>query len=258
MGTRIVDFSSGAFSFGFIRGSATAGAIGERVVPWNPPKHEGALSLIDTKEAALRYADRGWKVVPMHSINEDGRCSCGAISNYMGATPHAKGKHPYTQHGHKDASKEHPQIHLWWAMWPDANVAIATGARSNIVVLDIDAKNGGYHSLSQWISKYGEIPKTPTVKSGGGGKHFYFRYPGRELHGRRGMLAGIDFFADGGRVVAPPSRHASGNRYEWEEGKSPDEVLLAPMPQWLIREVQTKRKPVPRRLRPPKPWFVMP
>jgi putative DNA primase/helicase len=42
--------------------------------------------------------------------------------------------------------------------------------------------------------------------------------------------------ATGHATVAPPSRHASGKRYRWEEGKSPKDIEPATLPQtWLDR-----------------------
>jgi len=201
--------------------------------------------ILNNLEAALSYASRGWPVLPMHSINEDGICSCGSPGDYWLGSPtkHAMGKHPYTERGHKDATKEHSQIYLWWQIWPEANVAIRTGLQSGLVVLDIDAKNKGFSSLSQIEKIKGPLPKTPTVRSGGGGIHLYFKHPGFELRGRREMRPGIDVMADGGKIVAPPSRHKSGNRYLWEEGLSPEVVSLAPLPRWLLTMIQTKNEP---------------
>ena len=50
---------------------------------------------------------------------------------------------------------------------------------------------------------------------------------------RVGIAPGMDMRGDGGMVVAPPSVHSSGRRYAWVEGRSPDEVPLAPLPRWL-------------------------
>lgn len=205
-------------------------------------------------EAALSYASRGWLVLPMHSITEDGRCSCGALTDYFdfGNLPkHAMGKHPYTEHGHKDASKSHAQIHLWWRMYPDANVAIRTGKESGLIVLDLDAKNDGYRSLTWLLNEHGPLPRTPVVQSGGGGKHYYFKHPGFEIRGRRDMRPGIDVMADGGKIVAPPSRHKSGNSYHWDIELNPDTVPLAPLPRWLLYMIKTpnavqKRRPTIR------------
>lgn len=202
-------------------------------------------TILDT---ALSYASRGWPVLPMHSINEDGRCSCGAFMDYQenGLTKHAMGKHPYTEHGHKDASKEHSQIHLWWQMWPEANVAIRTGGTSGLVVLDLDAKNHGYSSILALQKWYGELPATPRVKSGGGGLHLYFRHPGFEVRGRIGMRPGIDVMADGGKIVAPPSRHKSGNRYTWDSQFNLETTPISAIPRWLLTMIRTKNLPKKR------------
>lgn len=45
-------------------------------------------------------------------------------------------KTPLTHHGYKDASRDPAQIRAWWKRWPAANVGIATGAVSGVVVLD--------------------------------------------------------------------------------------------------------------------------
>ena len=60
----------------------------------------------------------------------------------------------------------------------------------------------------------------PTVKTGGGGRHLYFQYPkdGTEVRNRVkvGGLS-IDVRGINGYVIAPPSNHHSGNRYEVED-----------------------------------------
>lgn len=45
---------------------------------------------------------------------------------------------------------------------------------------------------------------------------------------------GLDVRGDGGYIIAPPSLHRSGQRYAWEPAHDPDDVLLAPMPEWLV------------------------
>ena len=93
--------------------------------------------------------------------------------------------------------------------------------------------------------KYGPIPFTPKVISGGGGVHFYFKHPGFEMRGRRGMLPGIDVQADGGRIVAPPSRHKNLSYYKWDLASKNSEPTMIPF--WLknmIMEKQSKRRVV--------------
>ena len=92
---------------------------------------------ISRKSRALEYAPLGLHVVPMHTI-EDGHCSCEAVSDCP-----RPGKHPITRHGVNDATTDHEQIDKWWTEHPDANIGIATGQASGILVLDIDPRNGG-------------------------------------------------------------------------------------------------------------------
>jgi hypothetical protein len=118
---------------------------------------------------------------------------------------------------------------------PDANLGIATGAESGIVVLDIDPPKDGDNNLEELVTRYGQLPETPQVLTGNGWQ-FYFRYPaGREIPSSSGAIApGIDVRGRGGYVVAPPSVHISGRRYAWEFQGRIDEVPLADPPEWLL------------------------
>lgn len=123
----------------------------------------------------------------------------------------------------------------WFKRWPDAGIGIVTGAVSNLVVLDIDPRHEGDDSLAALEREHGPLPHTVEAITGGGGRHVYFTYPGGELRNRTGLAPGVDIRAEGGLVIAPPSLHASGRRYEWEVSHHPDETVLAPMPDWLLR-----------------------
>lgn len=194
-----------------------------------------------TLEAALAYANRGWSVLPAHSIDDRGYCSCGAPGDYTSVPKHAMGKQPYDgEFGHRSASKDPLQINTWWKIWPKANVSIATGARSGLIVLDIDKKSGGLESLAKLEKTYGKLPHTPTVHSGGGGLHFYFKHPGYEVRGRRGMLPGVDVQADGGRIVAPPSNHKLKTIYRWDENAG-ENTEIAKIPGWLLHLILLKQ-----------------
>src|SRR3989338_3312049 len=157
---------------------------------------------------ALEYARQGWHVYPVHSIRA-GKCSC-AQDNCKNP-----GKHPRIKNWTNECSAEAKQIHEWWRQWPDANIGIATGEKSDLLVLDLDKKHGGYESLEKLISENGPLDKALIANSGGGGLHLYFQYPSERMANRVGLLPGLDIRGEGGSVVAPPSIHASGNQYSW-------------------------------------------
>lgn len=166
---------------------------------------------------ALQYAGFRWSVIPMR----------------------ARDKRPlikWQQYQQHLASED--EIREWYQRWPNANIGIVTGMVSGLVVLDIDPRHDGDSSLEQWQIEHGPLPHTVEARSGGGGRHIYFRHPGGVIHNRVGLAAGIDLRADGGCIVAPPSIHSSGHRYTWIKGHEPGNVLLAELPGWLQRILQ--------------------
>lgn len=157
--------------------------------------------------AAIDYIKRGLAVFPLEE----------------------KGKRPKTRNGFKDATTDAAQVKAWWQQWPNANIGIATGKRSGgifVIDLDIDEDKGidGYHTLEDWQRENGKFPDTWTAITGRGGYHLYF-HSNSEIKNRAGIIDGVDVRGDGGYVVAPPSIHSNGNRYEWEY--DPEEFDLA-------------------------------
>ena len=82
------------------------------------------------------------------------------------------------------------------------------------------------------------MPATLEVATGGGGRHFYFRYPqaGRVRNSVSRIAPGLDVRSDGGYVVAPPSVHISGHEYRWRG--DPGAVDLAACPEWLLESAE--------------------
>ena len=165
--------------------------------------------------AALRYARRGIPVFP---------CEPG-------------GKRPLTRRGFKDATTDESKIRAWWRKWPEANVAIPTGAASGVFVLDVDPGRGGEESLRALKARHGPLPETCTVATGGGGLHFYFRMPaGKKVRCSAGSLGeGLDIRGDGGYVLVPPSR--TGTAYQRRSEKSE----IAEAPAWLVEALEEKK-----------------
>lgn len=182
---------------------------------------------------ALHYASLGFGVIPLH-VPDGAVCSC--------RNPQCKsiGKHPRTMNGLKAATTDHTQIRNWFGSYfADANIGIVTGAASNLVVLDVDIQHGGIDSLQRLEQQYGQLPETVKAKTGGGGFHLLFQHPGFQIKNSAGRLgAGLDIRGDGGYIVAPPSLHVSGQRYEWVTV----EMELAELPGWLINLLEPPRQ----------------
>jgi hypothetical protein len=176
-------------------------------------------------QAALGYARRGWRVMPLHEIIE-GKCSCGRDCG-------SPGKHPRTRHGLKDATVDEDVIKAWWDKWPSANAGIATGPKSGLFMVGPDGQ-AGIDALAELERRHGPLPRTPLLRSGGGGRHYYLAWPpeGGIKTGANYNGLPIDVRGAGGLVVAPPSLHLSGNRYSWEV--PPDGVEPAEAPAWLL------------------------
>lgn len=158
-------------------------------------------------------------------------------------------KHPRVAGGLTVASTDRATIEHWWQRWPSANVAIRTGAVSGLVVLDVDPDHGGDASLEALLNRHGPLPPGGVVRTGSGGRHVYLAHPGglvRNDTGRR-LGPGLDVRGDGGYVIAPPSRHASGGRYAvaGHGGVLPD------LPDWLERLL---RPPERQQASPRRTW----
>ena len=187
---------------------------------------------------AAYFASRRSPVIPLHTPVESGGCTCRRDCG------RDVGKHPRTLHGLSDATSDPDCIRDWWEMWPEANIGLATGARSGLFVLDVDQATGGWDTLDALQAKYGQLPETPTVITGGLGAHLYFRHPGRRVPNSVGKLGpGLDVRGDGGFVVVAPSLHRSGRRYAWDAVRRPDRIPFAEAPAWLVARV-AERTPV--------------
>jgi putative DNA primase/helicase len=192
---------------------------------------------------ALAYATSGLFLFPAHAISRLGRCSCRR------AKCDRAGKHPIGElvpHGLHDATTDLTTIRQWWAVWPDANIAIRTGGESGIIVLDVDA--GGWESVDALEDEHGPLPDSWTVETGSGGAHLYLRHPGSHVSNSRGAIAaGLDIRGDGGYVIAPPSLHHSGNRYQWATGCDFRHAALAKAPSWFLAYLWPVGDPSKRR-----------
>jgi hypothetical protein len=137
--------------------------------------------------AAIRFANLGIPVFP---------CVPG-------------GKRPLTPSGFHDATPSARVVQEWWQRTPLANIGLPTGARTGVVVVDVDVHPGGSGFAAferaraegivggwQWM-----------VRTPSGGIHAYYpAVPGREQRSWQVPSVHVDFRGDGGYIIAPPSR----------------------------------------------------
>jgi hypothetical protein len=170
-----------------------------------------------TLDFALAYAKLGWYVLPVWSVDENGRCRCGRPNNEKG---HKPGKHPQAElapHGHQDASIDEQVIKDWWAVDPNAGIGISL-SQSGLLALDIDPQNGGRESIEALEAEHGVLHSDCVAITQGGGEHRIFvaepdmTYPGT-------MGAGLDLKHHGYICVAPTL--GPSGVYRWESGRSP-------------------------------------
>jgi len=153
--------------------------------------------------AALRYAAAGIAVMPLNSPTGTG-CTCTA-----GPGCTSVGKHPRLRHGLHEASTDPGQVRRWWTRWPYANVGLATGHALD--VCDVDTPDA-LHRLLDLLDVI--RPPGPLVRTGQG---WHVWYASNGLPNRVAVIPGVDWRGTGGLVVAPPSRHATGDRYRFTQ-----------------------------------------
>lgn len=166
-------------------------------------------------QAACDYLARGWSVIPIRPGSKQPLVPWAEFQSRRATVAEVEG---------------------WFQRWPDAGVGIVTGKVSNLIVLDQDnpeALDGR------------ECPLTPVAQTAQG-YHWYFAHPGGVVRNFARRVPGLDLRADGGYVVAPPSRHPSGREYTWAAGFAPEEAPPAPCPAWL-RDLLRDKPPAEER-----------
>lgn len=156
------------------------------------------------------YAMAGLRIFPCHSI-KNGRCTCGKLDCT------SKGKHPRINGWQQQATSDLATIQQWIVEFGEENInwGLACGLGSGLWVVDIDPKKSGYESWEQFEEERGEPFITLKSRTGGGGRHLFFKTDGRPVPNKVGWLDGVDIRGDGGYVILPQGRHASGGTYEW-------------------------------------------
>ena len=152
---------------------------------------------------------------------------------------------PIQRHGKKPllpwrekSSNLSKQLDRWAKEFSDCNWGLDCG-KSNLLVLDVDCKNGsdGKESLLRLELEAVKLVHTFTVATPNGGLHYYYR---GKRGSRNAFRPGLDVKSDGGYVVLHGSKLDSG------EYRIVDNAPVAATPAWLtgfLREEQLPRHP---------------
>jgi len=137
--------------------------------------------MTEIMEWAIRYQGHGFSIIP---VGKDKKPTI-----------------PWKKYQTERATKE--QVEEWFKGDNPPGIGIVTGKISGITVVDVE--KGG-----KWM----DLPTTMTAKSGGDGVHLYYKYA--EGVGNSARIRELtDIRGDGGYIIAPPSGHPSGGKYEW-------------------------------------------
>lgn len=189
--------------------------------------------MTDVLERAKAMEERGEVVIPVHSVGPDGKtCSC-----MKGANCRDAGKHPIGDEWEKrrDGISFLEEL-VEKGRKPNLGILVSP---SNLVIVDIDPRNGGDVTMADFVKKYGAMPRTRIKKTGADGWHYYFRAPeGVSLKGKLGP--GVDLKSSG-MVVAEGSRSYAGEYSVLVDAEPCD------LPQWIIDEAE---KPTYERQQP--------
>ena len=182
------------------------------------------------------FWEAGYRVFGLHPITSDGRCGCGRKDC------EAAGKHPLVSNWTSTPqwSEEQLEVMEETGQFDSGYGVLVRG----LIVIDVDARNGGVESYERLIEDVPEIAGAGLIVetgSGGGSRHLYFKCDeGLALIQHHPDYPGIDFKSSG-FVVGPGSKHVSGNTYKILTG-SPSDIDRAP-------EVMIKGLSKPQRYR---------
>lgn len=130
-----------------------------------------------------------------------------------------KKKTPLIKDHLNTAAVDDSTLTAWETQFANVNWGVAC-KKSNLVIVDIDPRNGG--SLAQVEDQFGKLPATVTATTLSGGLHIFFKRPSRPVLRTRKLL-GVDLLADGNYAVINPSVG-----YTWTH--APHNTPLAPLP----------------------------
>jgi len=168
------------------------------------------------------FMDAGYRIFGLHKITDEG-CACG--------DPECPtiGKHPVASNWQHSPDWSDEQIEVM-EMTGQLSTGYGVLVAGGLLVVDVDARNGGvasYEKLAEAVPQIGGAGLVVNTGSGGGSRHLYFRVPD-DVPFVQSLpeYPGIDFKSTG-YVVGPGSLHKSGATYDAVIGQ-PCDIGTAP------------------------------
>jgi hypothetical protein len=147
------------------------------------------------RRAALRYAERGWRVVPGAALQDD-RYVCGPLCPTVAC-------HPAVDRWESVASHESADVDDWWAR-SAFSVLLATGHTFDVI--EVPARIGAVAARSATL---GPVAVTPA------GRWMFLVEPGDCLRPELSAQLDVVLHGPGSWIPAPPTR-TPGGRVRWE------------------------------------------
>jgi Bifunctional DNA primase/polymerase, N-terminal len=181
-------------------------------------------------EEAFELCQFGWKVFPLSAWSKE-----PAISKNAGGR------------GCLDATDDEEVIAKWGRWYPHANIGIAAGEPSGILVVDLDPRNGSEESIAKLAARKQTFPPTVEVRTWSGGTHLYYAWQPGIINSKSKLGRGLDVKTTGGYVVGVPSNvrcKETGKMGAYSWVRSPLGDQLPRLPQWAVEALKPKAAPV--------------
>lgn len=145
-------------------------------------------------DAAKRYTEMGWSVIPLRPKNKEPVIQWLEFTTRIATT--------------SELSE--------WFDTGERNLGLVTGALSGFIVVDVDGEEGLATAADLNL-------RSTTVQLTGKGKQYFYRWDAKyNLKNVVRILPGIDIRSEGGYVCASPSIHPNGKKYVWLQGPTKD------------------------------------
>ena len=208
-------------------------------------------------DAALRHAARGLPVFPCSPDPRKGRGKRPLLPRE--SAPGAKDGGLYL------ATTDEATIRQWWTRWPKALIAIPTGLRSGVSVVDLDPGSADADAMLAALRECwgiegadpetGEVLSPAMVRTQSGGLHLWYAADPADRN-RAAIFrhredapealregGNVDVRGEGGYVIVPPSVMGDGKSYGWRGLAFEDFAALPAMPPALRRALFEKPDP---------------